>query len=440
MDGHCANWIVDLEHALHEHDAQADEHAGHQPDDHRSLRPDEARRRGDRDHSGQHPVGHHAGVWLALRPPRVEHRRDRSKPGGQHGDDGHDPDPQCTVTGGAKRGARVEPKPAESQDERAHDGQDLVVAQDRVGGTVLVELADPRPQDHRAGQCTPAADRMDDAGAREVDVAHTQAEAAELAEEAAAPRPRGVHRIEQGRDEQAVDDERLEPEPFGHGPGRDGRRRVHEHELEQEEGDHPDVVGGATEHEARAAGKPPLGAAQADREHLVKRLESAEVGHPDGAQAAEGEPEADEEEAHDADGVDHEVHAHRVHRVLGPGEARLDQREAGLHEHDQEARDEQPREVDAEPVLVDEVGQLGRVRLLRGGGGIVALLDGPRRQPVEVGPAGGGRARRIAGSGHLGRAAADEQEPDEQRDCQRERHAFGGPQKLDRGPGQVELG
>ena len=47
----------------------------------------------------------------------------------------------------------------------------------------------------------------------------------------------------------------------------------------------------------------------------------------------------------DADGVDQEVHAHRVGDVLRAREPGLDQREPGLHEHDEEAGDHRPDDV-----------------------------------------------------------------------------------------------
>ena len=56
------------------------------------------------------------------------------------------------------------------------------------------------------------------------------------------------------------------------------------------------------------------------------------------ADAAHLQGEAADPVAEHADRVDHEVHGHGVGGVLGAGEAGLHHREAGLHEHDQEAR------------------------------------------------------------------------------------------------------
>src|SRR4029453_7443336 len=46
--------IVDLEDALVEEHAQADDDAGHHADDHGRVRVDEGARRGDRDEPGEH--------------------------------------------------------------------------------------------------------------------------------------------------------------------------------------------------------------------------------------------------------------------------------------------------------------------------------------------------------------------------------------------------
>ena len=61
--------------------------------------------------------------------------------------------------------------------------------------------------------------------------------------------------------------------------------------------------------------------------------------------------------------VDQEVHRHRVGDVLGAREAGLDQREAGLHEHDQEAGEQRPHDVDRDLVVADGLHDLARVGL-----------------------------------------------------------------------------
>ena len=67
---------------------------------------------------------------------------------------------------------------------------------------------------------------------------------------------------------------------------------------------------------------------------------------------------ADPEPEH-AEAVDHEVHRHGVRRILRPAQARLHEREAGLHEHDEEPGDQRPDEVDR----VDAVGRRLRHRV-----------------------------------------------------------------------------
>ena len=106
---------------------------------------------------------------------------------------------------------------------------------------------------------------------------------------------------------------------------------------------------------------------QIDRELAVERRRSAE--RRDGADAAHLQREAADPVAEHADRVDHEVHRHRVRGVLGAGEPGLDHREAGLHEHDEEAGDQRPHDVDGDLVVADGVHHLGQRRILR-------VLDG----------------------------------------------------------------
>ena len=94
-----------------------------------------------------------------------------------------------------------------------------------------------------------------------------------------------------------------------------------------------------------------------DRELGVERRRAAEVG--DRADAAHLNGEADQPVGEHADAVHHEVHHHGVVGVLGAAEPGFDDREAGLHEHDQEAADQRPDEVDGDPVLARPVHEVG---------------------------------------------------------------------------------
>ena len=82
-----------------------------------------------------------------------------------------------------------------------------------------------------------------------------------------------------------------------------------------------------------------VGNARAERGMRVER-------HCRHAAAAEHESEAAEPEAQHAQRVDHEVHAHRVRRALGPAEAGGHQGEARLHEHDQKGREQRPDKIE----------------------------------------------------------------------------------------------
>ena len=60
---------------------------------------------------------------------------------------------------------------------------------------------------------------------------------------------------------------------------------------------------------------------------------------------AERDPEADRPVDERADAEDEDVLAGDVRGVLHPGQAGLEEREAGLHEHDEHGRDDDPERV-----------------------------------------------------------------------------------------------
>ena len=70
-------------------------------------------------------------------------------------------------------------------------------------------------------------------------------------EPAAAPDPVAEDRVDEHRHEEAVDEERRPLPALGHGPGRDGHRRVHEDHLEEEQREDADVVDVGAQEEAR---------------------------------------------------------------------------------------------------------------------------------------------------------------------------------------------
>ena len=144
--------------------------------------------------------------------------------------------------------------------------------------------------------------------------------------------------------------------PVGNRPG-----GVHEHHLEQEQREDADVVGVAAQEEALEAEEAEGVAEQVDGELVVERRGAAERG--DRADAAHLQREAADPVAEHADRIDHEVHAHRVRGVLRAGEAGLDHREPGLHEHDEEAGEQRPDEVDGDLVVADRLHHLAERRI-----------------------------------------------------------------------------
>ena len=133
-----------------------------------------------------------------------------------------------------------------------------VVAGEGVGRAVLVELADPGPEDHRQRQRRPPAGGVHDAGAGEVDRAVAPVQRlAEVREPAAAPHPVAVDRVDDRAHRDLGQEEPGEGDPLGDGADDDVAGRLHEHDLEQEHRQHADVVAvPALQEEAVGADEP----------------------------------------------------------------------------------------------------------------------------------------------------------------------------------------
>ena len=103
--------------------------------------------------------------------------------------------------------------------------------------------------------------------------------------------------------------------------------------------------------------------------------------------ASELEGEANGKIGHPGDDKSGEVQHHHVAGVLRPRQARRQEREAGLHEEHEGARDQQPCEVYCDLLMTDECGQTARLagRALRR-----VLLAGRRlagvREPAAAVP------------------------------------------------------
>ena len=220
------------------------------------------------------------------------------------------------------------------------------MARDRVCGAVVAVLADARAEGDRAGEGDPAADGVHDGRSGEVVEAEPLEPACGALAREAAPHPVAAHGVDDGGDEDRVDEVALELDALGDGAGDDRRGGRGEHRLEEEEGPVPGAFAlGEPRHPESA---PAEGAAE------LRRAE-----HQRGAEDVERER---------AGGEVHQVLHHDVRRVLRAGEAGLDEREAGLHHEDEDGGDERPDDVQ---VGLDEFG--GHERL---GGWVVRWLGG----------------------------------------------------------------
>ena len=272
-----------------------------------------AQRAGDGHQSGQGAVEAHADLGFA-----------EFDPGGEHGQDAPAAAARLVLTkimAMSLLAAVVEPglKPNHPSQRMKTPRAASGMLWPRIGLTraVLGVFAHPGAQNDGAGQSGPAADGVDHRGTGEIDEAESFQPAAAVEE--AAPGPAAENRVDEGADDDTVDQISGELGPFGHGAGYDGGGRGGEDHLEHPEGQHPGIA--------------------ADVEVAQKKAGGAE---PAGGGGTEHQPETDGPEGEGAHGKIHQVFHHDVDGVLGPREAGLHHGKPGLHEKDQGGRHQGP--------------------------------------------------------------------------------------------------
>ncbi len=166
------------------------------------------------------------------------------------------------------------------------------------------------PSTMAPARADPAADRVDHGGTGKID--ETQLFQPAAAVEEPAPGPAAEDGVDEGADDDTVDQIAGEFGPFGHGAGDDGGGRGGKDHLEHPEGQHPGVTAGFEVAQEKSRGAEPAGG-----------------GGP------EHEPETDGPEGDAADGKIHQVFHHDVDGVFGPGKTGFHHGKAGLHEKDQ---------------------------------------------------------------------------------------------------------
>ena len=200
---------------------------------------------------------------------------------------------------------------------------------------------------------------MDDTGAGKVRVTVTKTEVnSQLRKPTSTPRPV----CEQGIGERAQDHR-------GHGKGdvlpalrgrscNDRECRVHEHHLEEEQHHDGDVVrGSAQEEAARPENSPRLakqrkGVLGIQGHRATQRSSWSDATH---LQSEPAHPERKQPET-----IDHEVHHHGVIRILRAAQSCFHDGKPGLHEHNEEAGNKGPHEVDGNPVLPNLIYRIGQ--------------------------------------------------------------------------------
>ncbi len=315
MHGDGTDRIVDLE-PIEEGDGEHHDRTADGTDDDGVTgrdRPDGCR---DRHQSGEETVRRHGDVRLPVAQPVDDHRDDRASAArdeGLHGQLAHE------GIGGELR-ARVETEPADEQDERAQHHEGDVVAGDPPGLAVSAVLADAGPEHDGTHQGSPPASGVHDGRAGEV----RERELA-LRKPAATPAPAEHHRVDEGGDDQRVEEVRLELRALGHGTRHDRGCRGGKRGLEEEERRRRQVKYGDT--------LSVLDARDADAHPAEPAAQSL---------VAEANGVADQSERQDASHAVHQVLHHDVADVLGPGEASLNEGEPGLHEEHKHTGEEHP--------------------------------------------------------------------------------------------------
>ena len=173
----------------------------------------------------------------------------------------------------------------------------------------------------------------------------------------------------------------------------------HEHHLEKEQGKDTHLKGRAAQKETLEAEQSEGLAEQGKRELPIQQRGVSQRGN--GTNATHLQGIAAHPIAKDANGINHEIHRHRVGNVLGAREAAFHHGKSRLHEHHQEAGQKNPHQIYCCSVADDQGNQIlisfSRLR----DASIVgrALLPRQRRLRPQVFVAHSlGRSERTAGS------------------------------------------
>ena len=201
---------------------------------------------------------------------------------------------------------------------------------------------------------------------------------AKLGEPAATPNPVAENRIDDRRHEQDEIDKRSKLPPLGHRPGRNRGGDVREQSLREKQGEHAPIDHLGGQKELGEAEQAELVAEERDRDLAIR--ESVTADRSAAADSAVHQRKADGKESQHAQGIDHQVHRHRVGDVLRASQARFDHREASLHRDHEKSRDEHPEHIDREPIDGRRIQRDGGVGLLVGIT-IARSADRRRRRP-----------------------------------------------------------
>ena len=319
MDTHSAHGIVHMQFEIQHLDHDHDQDTGHDPDDCSAQSVQRITARRDAHQPRQGGVQAHGNIRLAVFDPGIEH----GGAGGHRRGDGGRQENGREFRGGSSRRA-VEAVPAQPEDEHAQRAQRNGVAGNGVyldDPAVFVGdiLADARPEDDRADQCSDAAHHMDGAGTGVV-------VEAQAAQPAAAPDPVGLDGVDQQTDHRRVDTVGGEFRPLRHGSRDDGGRGGAEDQVENE-------IAGVCEAFCRGGNE------------LAKTCEQCQVRLSDQSEErvlAHHERVSQQGEHHGSDAEVHKVLHNDVAGIFGSGKAGLHHGEARLHPENQRRADQKP--------------------------------------------------------------------------------------------------
>src|SRR5262249_8244377 len=166
----------------------------------------------------------------------------------------------------------------------------------------------------------------------------------------ATPHPATIDRIHDRSDAQPIEHECAKLPTLSHRTGRNRSGRVHEYHLEQEQSEYSAVINAGAKEKAFEPDQIDRFAHKVEVVHAVEHSRTAAERWVTAA-TTKHECKTAHIEAQHAERINHEVHGHRMGRVLRTAQTGFDESETSLHEHDEEASQQRPHDIDRDHIL-----------------------------------------------------------------------------------------